>query len=211
VRLVVLGPQGAGKGTQVAMLGEKLGVATISTGEIFRWAISSESDLGRKVKSFVEAGRLVPDDLTIEVVRGRLAEDDVKDGFMLDGFPRSMPQAEALDEILANRGVSLDGAIVIEVPEEVSLHRILGRRVCLNCGHNYHVDVPPKKNWTCDACGGRVVSRSDDNEPAIRQRLVLYRDEIEPLKAYYGRMGLLREVDGRGSPQEVFDRIVGML
>jgi adenylate kinase len=211
VRLVVLGPQGAGKGTQVAMLGEKLGVATISTGEIFRWAISSESDLGRKVKSFVEAGRLVPDDLTIEVVRGRLAEDDVKDGFMLDGFPRSMPQAEALDEILANRGVSLDGAIVIEVPEEVSLHRILGRRVCLNCGRNYHVDVPPKRNWTCDVCGGRVVSRSDDNEPAVRQRLGLYRDQIEPLKAYYGQRGLLREVDGRGSPQEVFDRIVGML
>lgn len=207
----MLGPQGAGKGTQGAMLAEKFGVTTIATGEIFRWAISSESDLGDKVKAFVEGGRLVPDALTIEVVGERLSEDDVADGFLLDGFPRSIPQAEALDGILASQGASLDAAIVLEVPEDVSLHRILGRRVCSTCGRNYHVDAPPKEDWTCDVCGGRVVPRSDDNETALRRRLDLYHEQTQPVKKYYRERGLLKEVDGRGSQQDVFYRIVRML
>jgi adenylate kinase len=207
----MLGPQGAGKGTQGAMLAEKFGVTTIATGEIFRWAITSESDLGDKVKSFVEGGRLVPDALTIEVVRERLSEDDVADGFLLDGFPRSIPQAEALDRILASQGASLDAAIVLEVPEDVSLHRILGRRVCSNCGRNYHVDAPPKDDWTCDVCRGRVVPRSDDNETALRQRLDLYHEQTQPLKKYYRERGLLKEIDGRGAQQDIFYRIVGKL
>jgi adenylate kinase len=207
----MLGPQGAGKGTQGAMLAEKFGVTTIATGEIFRWAITSYSDLGEVVKSFVEGGRLVPDALTIEVVKERLSEADVADGFLLDGFPRSIPQAEALERILASQGASLDAAIVLEVPEDVSLHRILGRRVCSDCARNYHVDAPPKDDWTCDVCGGRVVPRSDDNETALRQRLDLYHEQTQPLKKYYRERGLLKEIDGRGAQQDIFYRIVGML
>jgi adenylate kinase len=207
----MLGPQGAGKGTQAARLAEKFGTPAIATGEIFRWAISSHNELGEKVRTAVESGQLVPDDVTIEIVRERLRADDVQDGFLLDGFPRSIPQAEALDEILAAQGVSLDAAVVIEVPEEISLRRILGRRVCTSCGRNYHVDAPPKEDWTCDACGGEVVPRSDDNEAALRKRLDLYHEQTEPVKAYYQDRGLLREVDGEGTQQEVFDRIVEKL
>jgi adenylate kinase len=207
----MLGPQGAGKGTQAARLAEKFGIQAIATGEIFRWAISSHNELGEKVQIAVESGQLVPDDLTIEIVRERLRADDVQDGFLLDGFPRSIPQAEALDEILAAQGVGLDAAVVIEVPEEVSLRRILGRRVCSSCGRNYHVDAPPKEDWTCDVCGGEVVPRSDDNEAALRKRLDLYHEQTEPVKAYYKDRGLLREVDGLGTQQEVFDRIVEKL
>ena len=207
----MLGPQGAGKGTQAARLAEKFGIQAIATGEIFRWAISSHNELGEKVQIAVESGQLVPDDLTIEIVRERLRADDVQEGFLLDGFPRSIPQAEALDEILAAQGVGLDAAVVIEVPEEVSLRRILGRRVCSSCGRNYHVDAPPKEDWTCDVCGGEVVPRSDDNEAALRKRLDLYHEQTEPVKAYYKDRGLLREVDGLGTQQEVFDRIVEKL
>ncbi|HZA19425.1 MAG TPA: adenylate kinase [Actinomycetota bacterium] len=211
MRIVMLGPQGAGKGTQAARLAEKFGIQAIATGEIFRWAISSHNELGEKVQIAVESGQLVPDDLTIEIVRERLRADDVQEGFLLDGFPRSIPQAEALDEILAAQGVGLDAAVVIEVPEEVSLRRILGRRVCSSCGRNYHVDAPPKEDWTCDVCGGEVVPRSDDNEAALRKRLDLYHEQTEPVKAYYKDRGLLREVDGLGTQQEVFDRIVEKL
>lgn len=207
----MLGPQGAGKGTQAARLAEKFGTPAIATGEIFRWAISSHNELGERVRSAVESGQLVPDDLTIEIVRERLRADDVQDGFLLDGFPRSIPQAEALDETLAAQGLSLDAAVVIEVPEEVSLRRILGRRVCSGCGRNYHVDAPPQEDWTCDACGGEVVPRSDDNEAALRKRLDLYHEQTEPVKTYYQERGLLREVDGQGTQQEVFDRIVEQL
>ena len=207
----MLGPQGAGKGTQAARLAEKFGIQAIATGEIFRWAISSHNELGEKVQIAVESGQLVPDDLTIEIVRERLRADDVQDGFLLDGFPRSIPQAEALGDILAAQGVGLDAAVVIEVPEEVSLRRILGRRVCSSCGRNYHVDAPPKEDWTCDVCGGEVVPRSDDNEAALRKRLDLYHEQTEPVKAYYKDRGLLREVDGLGTQQEVFDRIVEKL
>lgn len=212
MRIVIFGPQGAGKGTQSARISEKWNVPAISTGEIFRWAIKGRTSLGLKVLEYVDAGRLVPDDLTISVVRDRLEADDAKEGFLLDGFPRNPHQADALDEILSERDVSLDAALALEVPEEVSLRRILGRRVCSNCGRNYHLDDPPKVNWTCDACGEEVVERTDDHEEAtIRARLKLYHEQTEPLKAYYKERGLLREVDGLASPDEVFARIVASL
>jgi adenylate kinase len=212
MRLVIFGPQGAGKGTQSARISEKYSIPAISTGEIFRWAISEETPLGLEAKTYVEAGRLVPDEVTIGVVKERLEEDDAKDGFLIDGFPRNIAQSEALDEFLEKRGTKLDGAVVIDVPEEVSLRRLTTRRVCSKCGRNYSVDAPPKVDWTCDACGGRVVVRQDDQEDAtIRERLSVYAEQTFPLKKYYEARGVLKEVDGQGTPDEVFDRIVAAL
>jgi adenylate kinase len=212
MRIVIFGPQGAGKGTQSQRIAEKYGIPAISTGEIFRWAMKGQTALGQKVSQYVDAGRLVPDELTIGVVRERLAADDCKDGFLLDGFPRNVDQAEALNEISAATGGALDAALVIEVPEDVSVRRLHGRRVCSQCGRNYHVDAPPTKNWTCDVCGGEVVGRADDNgEETIRERLKLYHEQTEPMKEYYAERGILREVDGVGTPDEVFDRIVAAL
>jgi adenylate kinase len=212
MRLVMFGPQGAGKGTQSARIAEKYGIPSIATGDIFRWAIKGGTSLGGKVKQYVEAGTLVPDELTIETVRERLTADDCEEGFLLDGFPRSVPQAEALDEILAEKSWALDAALVLQVPEDVSLRRLTGRRVCSNCGRNYSLDSPPEKNWTCDVCGGAVTPRADDEQAdAIRARLRSYHDTTEPLKAYYGEKGILREVDGTQSPDDVFSSIVSAL
>src|SRR3989337_1632606 len=161
MRLVIFGPQGAGKGTQGERIAEKYGVPDIATGEIFRWALKGETALGLKVKEYVEEGRLVPDELTIEVVRERISADDCKEGFLLDGFPRSLRQGEALDQILAEQGCSLDAALVMEVPEEVSLHRLLGRRVCPECGKNYHIDSPPEEDWPCYPPGGKATRLTD--------------------------------------------------
>jgi adenylate kinase len=212
MRLVLFGPQGAGKGTQGARLQEKYAVPSIATGDIFRWAIAEGGELGDTVTEYVRAGRLVPNDLTIRVVLERLCADDCKEGFVLDGFPRNEAQAEALDHFLEERGIPLDAAVAIDIPEEVSLSRIFGRRACLRCGRNYSVDSPPADPWTCDTCGGEVVSRADDlDEAAVRQRLKLYHEQTEPLVAYYRDRGVLREIDGTGRPDEVFDRIVAAL
>jgi adenylate kinase len=211
VRLIIFGPQGAGKGTQSEKISEKYGIPTISTGEIFRSAQTARTALGLKVLEYVDSGKLVPDNLTIEVIRERLSAPDATDGFLLDGFPRSLRQAEALDEILAEQGESLDAALVIEVPEEISLRRLLGRRACLDCGRNYSVDAPPMVDWTCDRCGGKVVERADDQEETIRKRLSLYHSQTEPLKAYYESKGLLRPVNGLGDPEDVFDRIASAI
>ncbi len=212
MRLVIFGPQGAGKGTQGSRIAEKYGIPFISTGEIFRWAIKGRTALGLKVLEYVDAGRLVPDQLTIEVVADRLAAEDCRDGFILDGFPRNTAQARALDALLSDEGDQLDAALVIEVPEEVSLRRLLGRRVCSQCGRNYHVDAPPENDWICDTCGGDVIERTDDlAEDTIRNRLGLYHEQTEPLKQYYAEKGILREVEGDAAPDEVFTRISAVL
>ncbi|MPZ69478.1 MAG: adenylate kinase [Actinobacteria bacterium] len=212
MRLVVFGPQGAGKGTQSQRISEKFEIPAIATGDIFRWAISSGTEFGGKVKSYVESGQMVPDDLTIEIIRQRLSEDDVQNGFLLDGFPRNLFQADALDRILAEQGYKLDAALVLEVPQEVSERRILGRRMCSQCGRNYHIDNPPKSDWTCDVCGGDVVRRQDDkDDEKVRQRLRLYHEQTEPLKARYADKGILREVEGQGTPHDVFARITAVL
>jgi adenylate kinase len=210
MRLVIFGPQGAGKGTQSARIAEKYDIEAIATGDMFRWAISHGTEVGLKAREYVDAGRLVPDEVTIEIVRERL-EAGGFGGFLLDGFPRNLAQADALDGLLEERNTRLDAALVLHVPEEVSLRRILGRRVCSNCGRNYHVNSPPREDWTCDRCGGRVERRSDDDEGNIRDRLKLYHDQTEPLKAYYDARGILREVDGQGTMDEVFDRLVAVL
>lgn len=212
MRLVIFGPQGAGKGTQGVRIAEKYGIPAIATGEIFRWAVAGRTALGLQVLEYVDAGKLVPDELTIKVISERLEADDVKDGFLLDGFPRNIGQAEALDRLLGDRGETLDGALIIEVPEDVSLRRITGRRVCAGCGRNYHVDAPPEHDWLCDSCGAEVVNRSDDLEEAIvRERLKTYYEKTQPLTEYYEKRDLLRRVDGVGSPDEVFTRIVAVL
>ncbi len=212
MRLVILGPQGAGKGTQSGRIAEKYDIPVISTGDTFRWAISSGTEVGLQAKEYVSAGRLVPDEITVRVVRERLGAADCGTGFLLDGFPRNLAQAQALDEMLADMGCALDAALLLEVPQEVSLRRLTGRRVCSGCGLNYHADSPPRRDWTCDRCGGDVVPRSDDrDEDAIRRRLKLYRQQTAPLKTYYAERGRLREIDGRGSPDEVFDRIAAAL
>jgi adenylate kinase len=211
MRILIFGPQGAGKGTQTARIAEKYGITSIATGEIFRWAIKGKTALGNKVTRYVDAGKLVPDHLTVEVVRERLSAEDVAAGFILDGFPRTTHQAEALETVLEEQDVRLDAAIVIDVPEEVSLRRLLGRRVCPNCGRNYHVDNPPENDWICDACGGEVVARGDDHEETIRERLRLYHEQTALLKDFYEERDLLLEIDGGGTPDEVFQRIVAAL
>jgi adenylate kinase len=212
MRLIIFGPQGAGKGTQADLISKKYGIPAISTGEIFRWAIKGKTALGLKVQQFLDEGRLVPDQLTIGVVRERLEAADAREGFLLDGFPRNLEQARALDAMLADGGTRLDGALVLSVPEEVSLRRIVGRRACSDCGRNYHVDAPPSEDWNCDVCGGDVVERNDDHDEAtIRKRLELYHEQTEPLKQLYGDRGLLLEIDGVGTPDEVFSRIVEAL
>ena len=212
MRLIIFGPQGAGKGTQSARISEKYDIPAIATGDIFRWAISGGTALGLKAREYVDQGHLVPDEVTIGVVKERLSADDAADGFLIDGFPRNLLQAKALDEWLEEQDAKLDAALVLEVPDDVSIHRINGRRVCLDCGRNYHVDAPPQKNWTCDRCGGKVEARGDDvDEKTIRERLALYHEQTEPLKAHYEECGILRQIDGLGTPDEVFDRIVAAL
>ncbi|HVF53051.1 MAG TPA: adenylate kinase [Actinomycetota bacterium] len=208
MRLIIFGPQGAGKGTQSALISQKYGVPAISTGEIFRWAVTEGSDLGHEVASYMTEGRLVPDDLTIKVVSERLSAEDCAAGFLLDGFPRNLKQATALDELLAAKDVALNAALVLEVPHEVSLRRITGRLMCASCGAGYHLDAPPETDGVCDNCGGDVVRRGDDvSDATVRTRLEVYHAQTEPLKKYYEDKGILRIIDGMGTPDEVFARV----
>jgi adenylate kinase len=201
-RLIILGKQGAGKGTQCVRLSRHYVVPHISTGDMFRAAVKSRSELGEKAKEYMEAGELVPDEVVMGLVAERLGLDDTKArGFVLDGFPRTVHQAKGLAELLAPDEIDL--VVNLEVPTEVVLRRLAGRRVCVDCGANYSVDTPPRLNWTCDICGGEVVQRQDDTEGAIRRRLDLYERETRPLVDWYSELDLLAEVGGVGDPDEV--------
>ncbi|HYU39964.1 MAG TPA: adenylate kinase [Acidimicrobiia bacterium] len=206
-RLILLGKQGAGKGTQAARLAERYGIAHIATGDLFRAAAAAGTPAGREAEEYMNRGDLVPDDLTLRIVEERFAEDGLIDqGFVLDGFPRTLPQAEKLEEVLDSH--PLDLVINIEVPTEIVLDRIAGRRVCENCGTTYHVSAPPKDDWTCDVCGGRVVQREDDTEEAVMRRLELYEKETVPIIDFYRKLGKLVVVDGTGDSDDVFARLV---
>lgn len=206
IRLVLLGKQGAGKGTQCVRLARHYVVSHVSTGDIFRAAVRSESELGRKVKSYLDAGDLVPDEVTIAIVGERLNHPDTRSrGFILDGFPRSVNQATLLDKLLDP--IPLDMVVDLHIPTEEALQRLNGRRVCSTCGAIYHVSRPPKYDWTCDNCGGEVVQRDDDTDEAIRRRLELYERETSPLIEYYFERGMLVTVDGLGTTDQVADRL----
>lgn len=207
---MVLGKQGAGKGTQCVRLARHYAVPHISTGDMFRAAVKSGSEFGRKAFEFMESGELVPDEVVIGVVRERASQDDARlRGFVLDGFPRTVNQAEALDKILAPEGVEL--VVDLEVPTEVVLKRLASRRVCIDCGTNYSMEKPPTDDWTCDVCGGKVVQRQDDTESAIRRRLELYEEQTAPLIAWYLTRDKLVTVDGVGEPDRVTSRLIGAI
>jgi adenylate kinase len=207
VRLVILGRQGAGKGTQCVRLARHYVVPHISTGDMLRAAVKEGTDFGRKAQEYMSRGDLLPDDIIIGVVGERLAKDDTRTrGYLLDGFPRTVGQAEALAELTVDEPLNM--AIDLEVPEEVVLERISNRRVCVDCGTNYSVQTPPRYNWTCDVCGGEVVQREDDTPEAVRKRLNLYSQETEPLIAWYLGKDLLVTVDGLGSADEVTRRLI---
>ena len=207
IRLVMLGRQGAGKGTQAVRLAQHYVVPHISTGDMLRAAVAAGTEFGLKAKSVMDAGHLVSDEIMVGVVDERLNESDTtRRGYILDGFPRTEAQARALAEITAERPLQV--VLNLEVPESIVLDRITKRRVCVTCGHIYSVDAPPKVGWLCDVDGGEVIQRADDTVEAVRKRLDLYAAETLPLVDYYGTLGLLVEVDGLGSPDEVFERLL---
>jgi adenylate kinase len=209
-RLVLLGKQGAGKGTQAARLSERYGIEHVSTGDLFRAAAAAGTPAGKEAEQYMNRGDLVPDDLTLRIVDERFAEDGLVDrGFVLDGFPRTLPQAEKLEEVLD--GHPLDLVINLEVPTEIVLDRIAGRRVCENCGTTYHVNAPPKNDWTCEVCGGQVVQREDDSEDAVMRRLELYQEETVPIIDFYRRLDKLVVIDGTGTGDDVFSRLVAQV
>lgn len=206
-RVVLLGKQGAGKGTQAARLAEHYGIAHLSTGELFRERAAAGTAFGLEAKRYMDAGELVPDDIVVGVVEECLAPGGpLGDGFVLDGFPRTLYQARELDRVITDS--PLDVAVNIDVPREIVLDRLAGRRVCEQCQRVYHVNMPPAHDWTCDTCGGRVVQRDDDTEEAIDRRLELYETETVPIIDYYRDRGVLVVVDGVGEGEEVFERIV---
>lgn len=211
MQLILLGLPGAGKGTQAAKIRDEFGLPHISTGDMFRAAIAAQTVLGREVKDYLDSGRLVPDDLTIRVVRNRLNEGDTDRGFLLDGFPRTLEQAQALDAMLAQIGRELDTALYIHVPQEVLLARLTGRRLCRSCGATYHVVFqPPATEGVCNLCGGELYQRSDDTEEAVATRLRQYA-QTAPLVDYYRERGLLRQVDGQRPIDAVYQEVKGIL
>ncbi len=212
MKLILLGPPGAGKGTQAQMLMEKFSIPQISTGDILRSAVKNATPMGVKAKEYMDAGALVPDDVVVGIVRERLQQADCANGFILDGFPRTVPQADALSDTLSELSLELDGVVSLEVDTEALVARLTGRRTCSSCGKGYHVDFdPPSKEGICDACGGNLVQRDDDREETIRKRLDVYREQTAPLVDYYLRGGLLAEVDGMAGIDEVGRQILSVL
>ena len=212
MKIVMLGAPGAGKGTQAKMIAEKYSIPHISTGDIFRANIKNGTELGKKAKSFIDKGQLVPDELTLDLIMDRFKEDDCKNGYVLDGFPRTIPQAEALDEALKANGEKVDFAIDIDVPDENIVRRMGGRRACLSCGATYHmVHIPPKKEGICDVCGQPLVLRDDDKPETVKNRLDVYHKQTQPLIDFYNAKGILKSVDGTVDMKDVFAAIVAIL
>lgn len=212
MKIIMLGAPGAGKGTQAKMLAEKYGIPHISTGDIFRANIKNGTELGAKAKEYMDKGLLVPDELVVDLIMDRFKADDCKNGYILDGFPRTIPQAEALDKALAANGEKVDYAINVEVPDENIINRMSGRRACLSCGATYHiVHIPTKVEGICDKCGAELVLRDDDKPETVKKRLDVYHEQTQPLIDYYTDKGVLNEVDGTKDMDEVFGAIVDIL
>ncbi len=213
LNLVLLGAPGSGKGTQAERIAPRFGLPHISTGDILRAAVAAGSELGREAQRYMEAGDLVPDDVVIGIIRERLTASDTAEGFMLDGFPRTLEQASALDAMLEQAGRALTVVLVIDVPEEELVERLSGRRACRDCGKGYNVVFdPPKKDGVCDVCGGELFQRSDDNEETVRNRLQVYRRQTAPLIGYYEQKGLVATVYGGGRvPDQVFADVDAVL
>jgi adenylate kinase len=212
MNLILLGPPGAGKGTQAKRIAEKYKLPHISTGDIFRETAGSGSDLGKKLQSYMSAGKLVPDDLVVEIVKARLDKDDCANGFLLDGFPRTVVQAQALDGVLKKSGKKIDRVLLIDLTGEEVVKRLSGRRVCAKCGANYNIYFkPPKKEGVCDKCSQDLTQRADDNPETIGKRLKVYDGQTMPLIDYYKKSGVLRSVDGKQSMEEVFKNICAVI
>lgn len=212
MKIIMLGAPGAGKGTQAKMIADKYGVPHISTGDIFRANIKNGTELGMEAKKYMDQGLLVPDELTVRILLDRVAQDDCKNGYVLDGFPRTIPQAEVLDSELTKLGDHIDYAINVDVPDENIVKRMSGRRACLTCGATYHIEhVPPKKEGICDVCGSELVLRDDDKQETVKNRLNVYHEQTQPLIDFYTEKGVLKTVDGTVPMEEVFAAITAIL
>lgn len=212
MKIIMLGAPGAGKGTQAKQIAAKYEIPHISTGDIFRANIKNGTDLGKKAKEYMDQGLLVPDELTCDLVMDRIQQEDCKNGFVLDGFPRTIPQAESLDAALSKIGETMDFAIDVDVPDENIIRRMSGRRACLNCGATYHiVSIPPKKEGVCDSCGNELVLRADDEPETVKKRLDVYHEQTQPLIDYYQAQGILKSVDGTQPMEDVFQGIISIL
>ncbi len=212
MKIIMLGAPGAGKGTQAKKIAEKCGIPHISTGDIFRANIKNGTELGKKAKTYMDQGLLVPDELVCDLVVDRIQQDDCKKGYILDGFPRTIPQAESLDKALQAIGEKMDYAIDVEVPDENIVKRMGGRRACVGCGATYHlVYAPTKKEGICDVCGGELILRDDDKPETVQKRLGVYHEQPQPLIDYYKNQGILREVDGSVDMEDVFKEILNIL
>jgi adenylate kinase len=212
VRIVLVGPPGAGKGTQAQFIASHLAVPKISTGDIFRSNVSSGTELGKQAKAFMDRGDLVPDEITIAMVNSRLTEDDAQAGFLLDGFPRNVPQAETLKKMLADTGTRLEIVLELVVDDDEVVRRLSGRRTCRRCGHIWHVLFdPPSRPEICDECGGELFQRDDDREETIRHRLDVYQQQTAPLISFYADEGILLGIDATGPVEEITDRSLSTL
>ena len=212
MKIIMLGAPGAGKGTQAKKIAEKYSIPHISTGDIFRANIKNNTELGKEAKTYMDKGELVPDELVVDLIMDRFKEADCANGYVLDGFPRTIPQAEALDKALAANNETVDYAINVEVPDENIINRMSGRRACVGCGATYHIEFNPTKvEGICDACGEKLILRDDDKPETVKNRLSVYHEQTQPLIDYYSKKGVLAEVDGTQSMENVFNAIVDVL
>ena len=212
MKIVMLGAPGAGKGTQAKMICDRFGIPHISTGDIFRANIKNGTELGMEAKKYMDEGKLVPDELTVRILLDRVAKDDCKDGYVLDGFPRTIPQAEVLTSELNKMEDHIDYAINVDVPDENIVNRMGGRRACVKCGATYHMQyIPPKKEGICDTCGSEIILRDDDKPETVQKRLTVYHDQTQPLIEYYEKAGVLKNVDGTQEMSKVFADICKLL